>query len=310
MLPRTIRGISNRTIARGTRRTRTSILDLLFRINFQHSQMTAPFNAAFNTLSTNVPPHCTPSFSAHPASAGRSTCGSLNTPTAQFSTTSCAVPGMCTNSWHVSSQQSSSPTEYFQFGQNNSYQCPSASFTARHAAAQVIAPQQQMLLAQQMGFVSLDPHARCHEQEEGTQSVSPNSIMTFGVCEGLRHIRVKCVGPGDPRFLGLLDRMDYFRGWRSKQCPYKVDERDLDKSSRCHHCRTLDTGNIRPGRFPELYEENEKVTDRSISEAVIEDDDKFSERILHCISSLGENNDYAQDSELAVAAAQLCLAGR
>lgn len=84
----------------------------------------------------------------------------------------------------------------------------------------------------------------------------------------------------------------------------------MDNSSRCHHCRTLDKGNIHPGQFPELYEENEKVTDRSISEAVIEDDDKFSERILHHISSLGENNDYAQDSELAVAAAQLCLASR
>ena len=37
MLPRAIRGISQ-TIATEARRTRTSILDLLFRINFQHSQ--------------------------------------------------------------------------------------------------------------------------------------------------------------------------------------------------------------------------------------------------------------------------------
>ena len=135
--------------------------------------------------------------------------------------------------------------------------------------------------------------------------------MTCSVCEGLRHDRLRCVGPDDPRFLGLLKKMDHFRGsWRSKKCPYNVNERDLDNSSRCHHCRTLDTGNIHRGRFPELFEEVEKVTDRSISEAVIEDDDKFSERVLHRASSLEENYDYTQDSELAVAAAQLRLAGR
>ena len=255
--------------------------------------MTPPFDATFNPLSTNVPPHCAPSFSAHPASDGRLTCGSLNPPTAQFSTTSCAVPGMYTNSWHVSSQQSSSPAEYFQFGQNTSYQCPSAPSAARHAATQVITPHHQMLLAQQAGFVSLDPHARRLEQAEESLSVSQNSITTCGVCKGLRHDRLRCVGPDDPRFLGLFNRVDYFRdSWRSRKCPYKVNERDLDNSSRCHHCRTLDMGNIHQGRFPELYEEVEKVTDRSISEAVIEDDDKFSERVLHCASSLEEKYDY------------------
>ena len=51
--------------------------------------------------------------------------------------------------------------------------------------------------------MSLDPHARRLEQAEELQSVSPNSITTCGVCKGLRHDRLRCVGPDDPRFLGL-----------------------------------------------------------------------------------------------------------
>ena len=42
-----------------------------------------PFNTSSNTLSKKVPLHCTPSFSAHPASAGRPTYGILNPSTAQ-----------------------------------------------------------------------------------------------------------------------------------------------------------------------------------------------------------------------------------
>ena len=53
----------------------------------------------------------------------------------------------------------------------------------------------------------------------------------------------------------------------------------------------------------------EKTTDRSISQAVIECDDKFRERILFRLASLGDGADVTQDSELAVAATHLCLAG-
>ena len=132
--------------------------------------VTPRFNRAFNTLSTNVPPHCTPSFSAHPASARRLTYGNLNLSSAQFLTTLCGAPGMNTNSCRMPMQSNSYPANYFQFGQNNSYQCPPASSTARHAATQVITPQQQIMLAQQAGFVSLDPHARRHEKAEESPS--------------------------------------------------------------------------------------------------------------------------------------------
>ena len=83
--------------------------------------MAPPFNTSSNTLSTKVPSHCTPSFSAHPASAGRPTYGILNPSSAQFPTTSCGAPGMTTNSCHMPMQSNSYPAEYFQFGQNNSY---------------------------------------------------------------------------------------------------------------------------------------------------------------------------------------------
>ena len=46
------------------------------------------------------------------------------------------------------------------------------------------------------------------------------------------------------------------------------------------------------------------------SQAVIECDNKFRERILFRLASLGDGADITQDSELAVAAAQLRLAGR
>ena len=96
--------------------------------------MAPPFNTSSNTLSKKVPLHCTPSFSAHPASAGRPTYGILNPSSAQFLTTSCGAPGMNTNSCRMPMQSNNYLADYFQFGQNNSYQCPPASSIARHAA--------------------------------------------------------------------------------------------------------------------------------------------------------------------------------
>ena len=158
--------------------------------------------------------------------------------------------------------------------------------------------------------MSLDPHARRHEQTDESQSADQSSTTAFGVCVGSSQSTLKCVGPDDPRFFGLLKKMDHFRdSWRSKLCQYKVDVKDLDTKGRCQHCQALDK-NIRKEQFPELYKEVEKVTDRSISEAVIDDDDKFRQRILHQLSSVGEKEEETQDSELIVAAAQLRLAGR
>ena len=107
--------------------------------------------------------------------------------------------------------------------------------------------------AQHTGFVSLDNTTSSRDD----------------FCEGLSHSRLQGVDPDDPRFLQLLDRLDYFRdSWHSKQCQYKVGANDLDQNSRCPHCRTLEN-NIREARFPELYKDVEQVTDRSISEALI-----------------------------------------
>ena len=53
-----------------------------------------------------------------------------------------------------------------------------------------------------------------------------------------------------------------------------------------------------------------ETTDRSIGQAVIECDNNFQERILFRLASLGDGADDTQDSELAVAAAQLHLADR
>ena len=68
--------------------------------------------------------------------------------------------------------------------------------------------------------------------------------------------------------------------------------------------------NIRQEYYPELYESAKNPTDRSISQAVIEDEKRFRQRILHRLSSLGDEDDASKDPELLVAAGQLRLASK
>ena len=96
--------------------------------------------------------------------------------------------------------------------------------------------------------------------------------------------------------------------WRSKQCQHVVNAERLDCKNRCLRCQSLDK-NICPSKYPKLYNAVEKTTDRSMSQVVIECDDKVRERILFRLASLGDGADVTQDSELAMAAAQLRCAG-
>ena len=69
--------------------------------------------------------------------------------------------------------------------------------------------------------------------------------------------------------------MDYFKDlWRSKQCQHVVDAERLDEKNRCLRCQSLDK-NILPGRYLQLYNVVEETTHQSISQAIIECDDKF-----------------------------------
>ena len=113
-----------------------------------------------------------------------------------------------------------------------------------------------------------------------------NGASCPGVCGGSRHIKRRHVGPDDPRFVELHSQLDYCKdSWRSKHCQHVVDAERLDCKHRCLRCKSLDK-NIRAGQYPQLYNAVEKTTDRSISQAIIECNDKFREHILFRLASL------------------------
>ena len=136
-----------------------------------------------------------------------------------------------------------------------------------------------------------------------------NGTSRPGVCEGPCHTKLWGVDPDNPRLVEFHSQLNYCKdSWRSKQCHHVVNAECLDSKNRCSRCQTLGK-NIRPSKNTKLYNAVGKTTDQSISQAVIECDDKFRERILFCFESLEDGADVTQDSELAMTTAQLRLAG-
>ena len=124
------------------------------------------------------------------------------------------------------------------------FQYPSAPSTAHHAL-QTITPLHQSFSAPQTRFVPIrDAHSArlSEEQSEENNTNVQNVVISCSFCGGPCHSRLQGIGTDDPRFFGLLDRLDYSHGaLRSKLCELKVDSHDLDEKGRCCHCRTLDS---------------------------------------------------------------------
>jgi len=138
---------------------------------------------------------------------------------------------------------------------------------------------------------------------------------------------LKDVKKGDDLFSELVqdDRLQFFQGaWRHKDCPYMCMEIYLDGQGRCKGCRNLDS-NIKSKRFPMLFggrsdvpsDGAEEVEDsRTISEAVIENEEAFRGRVILRLESHWDMRaaeggclDVSSDEELRVAAKQMKLAG-
>ena len=93
------------------------------------------------------------------------------------------------------------------------------------------------------------------------------------------------------------DLVKHWDGWRRHDCEYIYAEGDLDSKRQCKRCKNLDK-NMRAERFPELFpderggvspetdcddDDRNTIDSRTISEAVIENEEAFRGRILDLI---------------------------
>jgi len=127
------------------------------------------------------------------------------------------------------------------------------------------------------------------------------------------------------------DLVKHWDGWRRHDCEYIYAEGDLDSKRQCKRCKNLDK-NMRAERFPELFpderggvspetdcddDDRNTIDSRTISEAVIENEEAFRGRIISRLESHWEGHatehggwlDVSSDEELPVAAMQMKLAG-
>ena len=119
------------------------------------------------------------------------------------------------------------------------------------------------------------------------------------VCSGSTRKRLTSITREHKLFPALSENgtVKYWGGWRRSDCDYVYVDGVLDSKGQCKACKNLDK-NLRPGRFPELFPEQVgSVADktdpggmstgdsRTISEAVIEDEEKFRERIASRLES-------------------------
>ncbi|EJK73319.1 hypothetical protein THAOC_05062, partial [Thalassiosira oceanica] len=163
------------------------------------------------------------------------------------------------------------------------------------------------------------------DRESVTSAMPPPGCS---VCSGSTRQRFTSITREHELFRALSenDNVKYWEGWRRSDCQYIYANGDLDSKGQCKACRNLDK-NLRPDRFPDLFpeqvgdgvpsDEAEEVEDRrTISEAVIEDEEKFCGCIVSRLGSHwggrgGEDGgclDVSCDEELSVAAKQMKLA--
>ena len=198
--------------------------------------MPSAFTPPPNIHSRHTSSYLAPSLTSHPASFGSLPLDCPNQFTAQPQTMTCAFPGAPTNNWQTSTPQPISQSFPSQCSAITSFQYPSAPSTAHHAS-KTITPLHQSFPAPHTRFVptrNAHPARLSEEQSEENNTNVQNVVISRSFCGGPCHSRLQGIGTDDPRFVSLINRLDYSHGaLRTKLCQYTVNSQDLDGKGRC-----------------------------------------------------------------------------